>query len=185
MKFQKLFFSLFLFMMLSGTNGFSQDNIGVGGAALYNLQTKSFGLGVRAEYPIEQIKLLEGVSVSPQFAYYPWFNNIHEFYLGASAHLGLYKYRKWKLYGLANLSFNGWFNYNTSGVDNAKFGNLGFDLGGGITTTKCNRPFFEFRYNFKWNEANVRVGYIYTFRCKQRGMVPCPNIPDPPKINNL
>lgn len=156
----------------------------LGGGAIYNFQTRSVGLDIRSEYVLTQFDLLEGVIVSPQLSYYPWFNNVHEFYLGGSLHLGLYSYKKWVAYGLTNISYNGWINHNESGADNAKFSNLGFELGGGVTNSNCTRPFFEYRYNFKWREGNIRAGIIYTFNCQKRGMVPCPKIPREPIFEN-
>lgn len=174
----------FLLLLLT-TIAFSQleaQQSSIGGGAIYNFQTKSFGLDVRAEYPIEQFNILNGIIISPQLAYYPWFNNVHEFYLGASAHVGIYSYKNWTLYGLTNVSYNGWINHSESGAENAKFSNIGFDLGAGITNNSCIRPFIEYRYNFKWREANLRLGVIYTINCNKRGMVPCPKIPDSPKL---
>ena len=181
MKFSRFFIiSLVVFLFLS-LNLFSQKK-GYGGSLMYNLQTKSFGIGLRGEYPIEQISLLEGLVLAPQVAYYPSFNKIHEFYIGSSIHLGVYKIQKWKIYALTNISYNGWINHKNSGADNAKFSNIGFELGAGITGTSCTRPFFEYRYNVKWKEANLRLGIIHTFNCDKRGMVPCPKIPDAPKF---
>jgi hypothetical protein len=173
--------SLMASIILIGQSVLAQKT-GVGGSVIYNLQTRSFGIGARAEYPIEQITLLEGLSLAPQIAYYPSFNNIHEFFIGTSVHLGVYTFKQWKVYGLTNISYNGWINHKDSGIENAKFSNLGFELGGGITSTNCIRPFFEYRYNVKWKEANLRLGLIYTLKCDKRGQVPCPKIPDPPKM---
>lgn len=155
----------------------------IGGGAIYNFQTRSFGIDVRTEYPLRQIDLLEGIIIAPQVSYFPWFNNVHEFYMGSSIHLGVYSYKKWTAYGLANLSYNGWINHKESAASNAKFSNVGFDLGGGITKNACTRPFLEYRYNFKWREGNIRIGVVHTFNCTMRGMVPCPKIPRLPNAD--
>jgi hypothetical protein len=182
MKFSVLALSIVLSLLLAPESIYAQQNRAVGGGLIYNLQTKSFGIDARAEYPVESISLLEGLTVSPQLSYYPWFNRIHEFYLGSSVHLGVYSVKNWKFYGLTTLSYNGWINYNNSNINNAKFSNLGFELGAGVTTNSCIRPFLEYRYNLKWREASLRIGLLYTINCKKRGMVPCPKIPDPPQF---
>ena len=173
--------SLFLLSVLNCQNTFSQ-NTGIGASAIYNLQTRSIGIEARAEYPLEQFYLLEGLTFAPQISYFPGFNKVHEFYLGSSIHLGIYTIKKWRIYGLANIAYNGWINHKDSKSERAKFSNIGFDLGGGITGTTCLRPFFEYRYNVYWQEANLRLGIIYTLKCDKRGMVPCPKIPDSPQF---
>jgi hypothetical protein len=168
-----------LFFLLACHFAYSQQN-GLGGSAIYNFQTNSIGLGLRAEFPLKSIELLDGLSIVPQASYFPSFNKITEFYIGTSAHLGVYTIRKWRFYGLVNLSYNGWINYKESDMQNAKFSNLGIEGGVGMTMKKCTRPFLEFRYNAKWREANVQFGFIYTIKCERRGSLPCPKIPPQP-----
>jgi hypothetical protein len=168
-------------IMISGIHVFSQNN-GLGGGLIYNFQTNSIGLDLRGELPLKSIDFLEGVSVVPQIAYFPSFNKIHEFYIGSGIHLGVYSINKWKFYALGNLSYNGWINYKSSKKENAKFSNLGLEGGIGVTTKKCLRPFMEFRYNVKWKEANLRLGFIYTIKCEKRGAVPCSKIPKQPEF---
>lgn len=158
------------------------QKIPAGGSLIYNLQTRGFGVGARAEFQIKQVDLLEGIYLVPQVAYFPGFNTIHEFYAGSSLHLGVYATKMFRVYALTNLSYNGWINYDESAASNAKFSNLQFDLGAGISGTKCWRPFFEYRYNLKWKEASLHLGLLYVFNCNQRGMVPCSDIPDAPKF---
>ncbi len=160
----------------------NSQQTGVGGALIYNFQTQSAGLDIRTEIPIKKIKLLDGLTVAPQLAYYPWFNKVTEFYIGSSLHLGVYTLGNWVFYGLANLSYNGWINYEKSRKNNAKFSNLGFDGGIGVTNKSCLRPFMELRYNLKWRESGIRMGLIYTIKCDKRGMVPCSKIPPPPQF---
>ncbi|QQS49867.1 MAG: hypothetical protein IPM71_09590 [Bacteroidota bacterium] len=158
------------------------QKIPAGGSLIYNLQTRGFGVGARAEFEIKQVDLLEGIYLVPQVAYFPGFNTIHEFYAGSSLHLGVYATKMFRVYALTNLSYNGWINHDESAASNAKFSNLQFDLGAGISGTKCWRPFFEYRYNLKWKEASLHLGLLYVFNCNQRGMVPCSDIPDAPKF---
>jgi hypothetical protein len=155
---------------------------GIGGALIYNFQTQSLGIDIRSEFPIKKVKFLEGLTVAPQLAYFPWFNKVSEFYIGSSFHLGVYSLGNWVFYGLANISYNGWLNYNKSAMSNAKFSNLGIDGGVGVTNKSCLRPFMELRYNLKWKECGLRLGLIYSLKCDQRGMVPCPKIPPPPQF---
>jgi hypothetical protein len=181
MKFSAIASLFIIASLLSNPTIFAQERE-VGGSFIYNLQTKSIGLDLRTEIPIKQYDILEGLTLAPQISYYPGFNNVHEFYIGTSIHVGVYSYDKWKVYGLANLSYNGWIDYKDSGMENAKFSNIGFEGGVGITNDECIRPFFEYRYNIKWKEASIRLGVIYSFNCEKRGQVPCSKIPNAPYI---
>jgi len=174
--------TIILSFILFGTLAYSQQN-GAGGAIIYNFQTKGIGLDLRADIPLKNIDFLDGISIVPQLSYFPPIGKIHEFYLGSSVHLGVYTLNKWKFYALGNISYNGWINYENSAKKNAKFSNVGLEGGIGVTSNKCLRPFMEFRYNVKWREANLRLGFIYTIKCEKRGEVPCPKIPPPPKFD--
>lgn len=172
---------LLIFIHLN-TKAAKHPQNGIGGSLIYNFQTSGIGLGLRAEYPLESIDLLDGVSLVPQVSYFPGFNDVHEFYLGASAHLTYYTLKRFKFYGLINLSYNGWINYEDSGSRKARFSNPGVELGAGITTNRCVRPFLEIRYNAWWREATIQLGFIYTLKCEKRGSLPCPKIPPPPQF---
>jgi hypothetical protein len=173
--------AVFLILTIIGTTAYPKNN-GVGGALIYNFQTNSVGLDLRDEIPLKNIYFLEGITLAPQLAYFPSFNKVHEFFVGTSVHLGLISMNKWKFYALGNLSYNGWINYENSSKKNAKFSNLGMEGGVGATTNKCIRPFLEVRYNVKWQEANIRLGLIYTIKCEKRGAVPCSKIPKQPEF---
>jgi len=121
------------------------------------------------QYIIFRQKAFDQISIVPQIAYYPSFNKITEFYAGVSLHLNIVSYNDITLYGIANGSYNGWINYENSIMDNAKFSNWGADVGAGLKKGKCFRPFMEFRYNFKWKEANLRLGLMYFFNCNKKG----------------
>ena len=155
-------FALCLFVFLFNSYLFSQK-FGAGVSLIYNFQTESVGAGLRAEIVKGQ------ASIVPQIAYYPAFNKISEFYLGLSLHLDLISYGDITMYGIANGSYNGWINYGISTMEKAKFSNWDAELGAGIKKGKCIRPFLEFRYNFKWKEANLRLGIMYFFNCNKKG----------------
>jgi hypothetical protein len=180
----KIKITVFLLVFSFNSHLYSQvKNQCVGGSAIYNFQTNSLGLDLRAEFSLKKIHFLDGIKLVPQLSYFFWFDKVTEFYLGSSVHLGVYTINnKWALYTLVNLSYNGWINYSSSNMENAKFSNLGLEGGIGVTTKACLRPFAELRYNVKWREANIRVGLIYTIRCEKRGAVPCSKIPPPPQF---
>lgn len=154
--------SILTIILLISNNLFSQK-FGVGVEAIYNFQTNSFGPGLRCEIVKNQI------SIVPQIAYYPGFNKVSEFYAGASLHLNIMSYGTYTLYGILHASYNGWINYAESPMENAKFSNWCLEGGLGLRTSQCIRPFLEFRYNVKWKEANIRLGVIYFFNCKNKG----------------
>jgi len=156
----------------------------IGGSAILNLNTKSFGIGIRAKIPIEQIDFLEGISIVPQVSYFPGFNAVHEFYAGAGIQLDAYKTDRWTFYGLANLSYNGWINHEDTEYREGNFSNAGIEPGLGVSARifSCLRPFFEFRYNIWWSEFNIGLGLLYTLNCDRRGAVPCPKIPPVPQF---
>ncbi len=154
-----LFFTLFI---LSGSDLYSQ-NFGLGLEAIYNFQTQSLGAGLRGEI------IKNEISIVPQIAYYPSFNKVSEFYAGASLHINIISYGTYTLYVILHGSYNGWFNYENSPMAKAKFSNWCAEGGLGLKTSKCLRPFMEFRYNVKWKEANIRLGVIYIFNCKDKG----------------
>ena len=167
-------FSIFIALILHNTYLFSQ-NKGIGLEAIYNFQTESIGIGLRGELPVKKLIIV------PQIAYYPSFNKITEFYAGLSWHLNIISYGNLTLYTILNGSYNGWINYETSAMKNAKFSNWDAEGGIGIKKGKCWRPFMELRYNVKWKEANLRLGLMYFFKCnnkngrsKKKKAISCP-----------
>jgi len=141
---------------------FSQ-NFGLGAEGIYNFQTRSFGAGLRGEIVKNEI------SIVPQISYYPTFNKVSEFFAGASLHINVMSYGTYMFYAIIHASFNGWINYASSPLENAHFANWCVDGGLGVRTSKCIRPFVELRYNIKWREANLRVGVMYFFNCRDKG----------------
>ena len=172
-RFQILLIS---FLIFAGIQSYSQE-YQVGGGAIFNLKNSGFGFGVRAEFPIQSIDLLEGFSVVPQVSYFPGFNEVSEFTIGSSLHLGVYAIEKWVFYGLANISYKGWINHEESSDPNAKFSNLVLDGGVGVTRNTCWRPFLELRLNAIGFEPSIWLGILYTINCDRRGMVPCSKTP--------
>ncbi len=172
MKNKILFISLILIFIL-GKNCYSQK-FGMGLSAIFNPQTESYGAGLRAEIVKNRISFV------PQIAYYPSFNKISELYAGASLQLTMFYIKNMAFYALANGAYNGWLNYSTSIMKDAQFSNWDGEIGAGLTTRGCLRPFIEYRYNFKWKETNLRVGVMYFFKCnknrgrKKRKSMTCP-----------
>ena len=183
MKKEVIKISIALITLAISFDVFSQDNR-IGGSFLYYLHTNSLGLGVRAEFPIESINILEGLSLVPQLAYYPPFNPITEFYIGSGLQLGVYNINNWLFYTLANFSYNGWINNEDNDYREGQFSNIGIELGIGasVKVKKCWHPFLECRYNIRWSEVNLQLGILYTLKCERRGAVPCSKIPPQPQF---
>ena len=122
-----------------------------GGSGIYNFGNKSLGLGLRAELPIEQIDLLEGVNFIPQVNYFLPGSPVTEFNLGAGLQLNAYSYFRWTGYGLLNFAYNGWINNEETEYRVGDFSNFATELGIGVSrqTMRCLHPFIEFRYNFQ------------------------------------
>ncbi len=154
---KKLFIIIFFLLGLKIVNA---QTFGLGASAIYNFQTESFGGGIRAEFPMGDF------SIVPQIAYYPGFNKIHEYYLGIGLHQNLFHIKSWTFYALLQGAYNGWINYEVSPMDDAKYSNWDFEGGIGVKTSRCFRPFLEYRYNLKWKETNLQLGFMYFFHCK-------------------
>lgn len=169
---------LFLILLVSSTTLFSQQ-YRLGGSAIYSFTTRGFGLGLRGEFPVERIELLEGISIVPQLSFFPSFNRVTDFYIGSSAHLYVYKYDKWMFYALINASYRAW-NIRDESDPSDDYANFAIEAGIGVTRNTCLRPFMEFRINAVGAEPNLRIGILYTFNCDIRGAVPCPKIPPQP-----
>ena len=132
--------------------------MGVGGAVIYNLQTEGWGIDLRANFkPNKNIRLV------PQFTYFPSFNKVHEYDLGLGVELSLLRFRTYDLYLLGHGGYNAWTNYEESRIKEAQYSNWVGEIGAGLSKViKCWRPFVEYRYNFKWKEASLRLGVLYT-----------------------
>lgn len=148
------------------------QNIGVGISGIYNFQTESVGMGVRAKlYPDKRLSFV------PQVSYYFSFNKVEEFLIGLGVEYKFFHYKKYSFYALGHGAYNSWFNYANSAKTDAQLNNWNGELGLGITTNKCLRPFIEYRYNFKFYETHLQLGLLYIFGCKskrKRAVDECP-----------
>lgn len=169
----RILFTLLAVLLISRIVSAQNKSIGVEG--IYNFQTSSIGVGGRFEMPFRYF------SVVPQLSYFPSFNKVTEFYAGASLHANILKAKKWTGYGILHGAFNGWLNYSSSPMKDAKFANWDAEVGLGLRTNGCIFPFVEGRYNFKWQEATIHLGVAYSFGCKKKKGVgtTCPVYGDP------
>lgn len=156
----------------------------VGGGIDFNIDQVAPGIDIRAGFPLNKIDLLAGLSIVPKLSYYPWFNRVHEFYIGSDVHLGLLKRDPWKFYALMNLSYNGFINHENNLYRDGGFSNFGMDLGVGasLKLLKCLYPYLELRFNLIWREPHISLGMMYDLKCDRRGAVPCSKIPPQPSF---
>lgn len=150
-------------ILLSISNiGFNQ-NIGIGGSALYNIQSESFGAGARVSiFPNNNLSFV------PQFSYY-FVGPVTEFTVGLSLELKVIKFNTINFYVLSHGGYNNWMNYAESGMEGAEPSNFNAEAGIGITTNQCLRPFLEYRYNIKFQETHLQLGLLYIFGCGNKG----------------
>lgn len=136
------------------------QTLGVGADVMYNFQTESFGVGVRANiYPNHRLSFV------PQASYYPGFNKIHEWYAGLGLEYKVFRANPFDFYLIGHGAYNSWLNYEVSSMDGAKRSNWNLEAGIGVTTNRCLRPFMEYRYNIKFLETHLRIGFLYIFGC--------------------
>ncbi len=121
------------------------------------------GIGARAHFHLDNHWL-----VSPQLNYFIPIGQIHEINLNLHASYIIKPWSKYTPYITAGPYFNYWINHKESAYIKAKALNLGAEIGGGILKNQgCIRPFAEWRFNAKWIESNVRIGFTYYPRvCK-------------------
>jgi len=150
-------------ILLSISNiGFNQ-NIGIGGSALYNIQSESFGAGARVSiYPNSTLSFV------PQFSYF-FLGPVKEWTLGLSLELKVVKLNIFNFYLLGHGGYNNWLNPESSALESAQTENWNAELGIGITTNQCLRPFLEYRYNIKFQETHLQLGLLYIFGCGKKG----------------
>jgi hypothetical protein len=143
-------------------NPCNSQTIGAGASAIYNIQTESFGAGARVT-----VILNNRISLTPQFSYFFPFNKINEYTIGLGLEGKFIKREKINLYALLHGGYNSWINYKSSGLKDAKTTNWNLEGGVGISTNTCLRPFLEYRYNIKFRETHLNLGFIYIFGCKK------------------
>ncbi len=138
---------------------------GYGGAVAYNFHVEGFGADVRVKIP-----LVSGLSVVPEFSYYPSFNEYHEYYAGAALHWEVLNLGSYNFYIVGAGYYNNWINANEFSPGPRKQRNFVAEAGGGLVRNYgCIRPFIEDRYDFKWKENNLRIGiYVYPGACGGR-----------------
>jgi hypothetical protein len=168
---------LILFFIMTSSLVHSRE-YRMGGSVIYNFTTRGIGAGLRGEFPLESVEMLEGMSLVPQLAYFPSFNQLSDFYLGCGVQLNVYKYDKWIFYTLVNASYRAW-NSRDESEDAPEYPDFAIEGGIGVTRRTCVRPFLEVRLNAIGVEPNVRIGVLYSFSCSIRGAVPCPKIKNP------
>jgi len=140
------------------------QNIGIGADVMYNFQTESLGAGARVSiFPNRTISFV------PQFSYYPGFNKIHEYYLGLALEYKVLRLKTFNFYLLGHGAYNSWLNHESSEMTGAQQTNWNLEVGIGVTTNRCLRPFLEYRYNAKFQETHLRLGILYIFGCKGGG----------------
>lgn len=176
---KRFLFLLFLFLLI-GVYGKARE-IGYGGGLIYNIPVGGIGLDARMSVPLNYygVDLLEGIWVVPQLSFFPIGNRM-DFNVGTSIHLGVYALNKHLFYGLTNVSYSMWLDYDKSVNENAQFSNLYWDLGVGWTRSTCFRPFVELRFDVARAEPSLHAGYVYTLNCKNYGQVPCSKPPKDP-----
>jgi hypothetical protein len=157
---------LFLIILALPSVGFNQ-NFGAGGAALYNFQSEGLGAGVRVNFfPNKRL------SIVPQYSrYFMGLSDVQvkEWTIGLSVELKVLHLNKFNFYVLGHAGYNNWQNPEESAIQNPSANNLNGELGIGITTNTCLRPFIEYRYNFKFYETHLQLGFLYVFGCSSDG----------------
>ncbi len=128
----------------------------VGLSALYNMQSESSGLAIRAE-----LKSETDWQFVPQFSYFLPFNQIHEWTIGLAIQRNFWKQEKWNGYCLGHLGFNRWINNEESKMKNAQPNNWNAELGLGMKWGGRTKPFIEWRYNVRFQEAHWQLGLLF------------------------
>ena len=156
-----------LFILLITTTPLltNAQNIGVGGSAMYNFQSEGLGLGARVSiFPNHKLSFV------PQFSYYNIFlGTVREMTFGLGLEYKLFYGKTLTYYIMAHGGYNHWMNPEESALENAQTANWNAEVGGGITTNRCLRPFLEYRYNTKFQETHLRLGLLYIFGCSGGG----------------
>jgi hypothetical protein len=139
------------------------QKIGVGADMMYNFQSEGFGSGARVSFFPNNT-----LSIVPEFSYYFKFNKVNEYYAGAALEYKIIKRKKIFGYLILHGAYNKWISYKESPMLNPKPNNWDLEGGGGISGTKCWRPFLEYRYNIRFRETHLRLGILYIWGCKAK-----------------
>jgi hypothetical protein len=146
-----------------------KQTVGYGASVIYNFHATGFGADLRMKIP-----LTKRLSVVPQVAYFPSFNDYHEYYAGAAIHWEVARIGTYNLYLLGAGYYNDWINAETYAPGQDERYNFAYEAGLGLVRSfGCIRPFIENGYDIKWRENSLRIGiYIYPGSCG--GKEKCP-----------
>ncbi|MDQ3193139.1 MAG: hypothetical protein M3Q58_16265 [Bacteroidota bacterium] len=166
---KKIFLFLFL-LLFSFFSVKSQEFIGIGPSAIYNIQSEGIGFGARVQIPVHK-----RLNIVPQLNYFAPFNIVHEINAGLNIHYNLVIRRKLIGYLTGGGYFNYWFNADVSPMENAKTINILPDVGVGMLFgKKCFRPFLEQRYNPLFMEGSFHIGFLWFPGCSSGRSYTCP-----------
>ena len=155
-----LFILLTIFLL---SNSLYAQKSAIGASLIYNFQAEGYGFGVRYLIPISP-----AIELVPQASYFPGFNLVNEYYIGASLQLALFTSGNFKFYILGNASYNGWRNFEHFNNEFAQYSSYAIDAGAGLTYRfGCMKFFAEQRYNANWKEATHRIGLYFIIKCKK------------------
>jgi len=155
---------LFLFSLLITIHSFGQktEKVYYGLGALYNFQTNGVAVDLRARLP-----LYKNLFISPRLSYFPKFNNINEYYLGADLDYQFMKKHRLRPYIYAAGYYDNWINsYEFKHNPKAQKNNIVAEGGAGlIFCYKCLHPYIEYRYDTKWKEGSLGAGILFNWGC--------------------
>ena len=145
------------------------QEIGIGAAGMYNFQTSGWGAGVRVPiHPQEQ------VTWTPQLAYYFPFNKVNETIIGLGLEYKFLRMPNTDYYSILHVGYDNWANASQSALKGATIANWDCELGMGLAGRNCLKPFVEYRYNLRFLETHLQVGFIYIFGCGGSTIDRCP-----------
>jgi len=160
----RLKYLILIICLLFTAYNIKAQNIGAGASLLYNIQSESLGFGARLSfYPNRTL------SIVPQLSYYPGFNKVNEFNVGLGLEVKFLPIGAYYFYLIGHGGYNSWNNYHESPMLDAKKANWNLEGGLGISNRKCLRPFLEYRYNVRFMETHLQLGFLYIFNCKSSG----------------
>jgi len=165
MRYRICYLIFFLSVLVTGkADPPVNSSAGFGPELIYNLPLEEIGFGVRGHIPLRYHWF-----VSPQLNYFPPFAQLHELNFNLHASFLINPQNRFGFYITGGPYFNYWINYANSVKKKATVFNYGAELGIGILKNYgCLRPFAEWKYNAKWDESNVRIGFIYFPRVCRR-----------------
>ncbi len=163
---------LFILLLLK-FQGFAQDKIAIGAAAMYNYPLNTKGFGIRSMIPVSN-----RLMVVPQVKYAPSFNetnkiqelyagvNLNYMFIAPSRKMGYGESRiipqKPAFYLTVGVAYNRWLNYQPTINTRAKENNILPEVGGGIIFgSLTTRIFIEGKYNALWNESYSELGVMF------------------------